>query len=56
MSREGYRSVGAIIGLMIGFSLMKLTGQSGVLPGALFGAGGALAGGILGERVHAMRK
>jgi len=55
MRRESYRSIGAIIGLAVGFALMKLVGQSGVMPGAIFGAGGALAGGIVGERVHAMR-
>ena len=55
MSRESYRSIGAVIGLVIGFALMKLAGQSGVMPGAIFGAGGALAGGIIGERVHAKR-
>ena len=55
MRRESYRSIGAIIGLAVGFALMKLVGQSGVMPGAIFGAGGALAGGIAGERVHAMR-
>ena len=55
MSRERYRSLGAIAGLAIGIVLMNLVGQSGVLPGAIFGAGGALLGGIIGERVHAMR-
>lgn len=55
MSREIYRSIGAIIGLVIGFTMMKLAGQGGVLPGAIFGAGGALAGGMIGERVHALR-
>ncbi len=55
MSREGYRSVGAILGLGLGIALMTLLGQSGVLPGAIFGAGGALAGGILGEKTHGLR-
>ena len=55
MSRDSYRSVGAIIGLVLGIVLMTSTGQGGVLPGAIFGAGGALAGGILGEKVHALR-
>ncbi|MCS7470460.1 hypothetical protein NZK35_27735 [Stieleria sp. ICT_E10.1] len=55
MSRESYRSVGAIVGLGLGIALMVMAGQGGVLPGAIFGAGGALAGGILGEKIHAMR-
>lgn len=55
MSRESYRSIGAIFGLAIGFALMKLAGQSEIVPGAIFGAGGALAGGIIGERVHTLR-
>lgn len=55
MSRESYRSIGAIIGLVIGFALMKLAGQGDIVAGAIFGAGGALSGGIIGERVHAMR-
>ena len=54
MTRDNYRSVGAISGLALGIAVMMLLGLSGVLPGALFGAGGALAGGIAGERVHAM--
>nr|WP_201724009.1 hypothetical protein [Rhodopirellula sp. SM50] len=56
MSRDSYRSVGAIVGLGLGIALMVMAGQGGVLPGAIFGAGGALAGGILGEKVHALRQ
>lgn len=54
MSRENYRSIGAILGLATGLAMMTLVGQSGVVPGAIFGAGGALAGGILGEQVHSI--
>ncbi|QDV46692.1 hypothetical protein Enr13x_66010 [Stieleria neptunia] len=56
MSRDSYRSVGAIVGLGLGIGLMLMAGQGGVLPGAIFGAGGAMAGGILGEKIHAMRQ
>ena len=54
MSRENYRSIGAIMGLVVGILLMLGLRQGGVIPGAIFGAGGALIGGILGERVHAI--
>ena len=55
MSRDRYRSIGAILGLIVGLLLMVLAGQGGVLGGATFGAGGTLAGGIIGEKVHALR-
>lgn len=55
MSRDGFRSVGAITGLVIGFLLMRSLGFGGVLMGAIFGACGALIGGMIGERVHATR-
>ena len=54
MSRESFRSIGAILGLVVGVVLMLALRQGGVIPGAIFGAGGALAGGILGERFHAL--
>ncbi|MCA9138575.1 MAG: hypothetical protein KDB00_17510 [Planctomycetales bacterium] len=52
MSRDNYRSIGAITGLALGITLMISLGKHGVIPGAIFGAGGALAGGVLGERIH----
>ncbi len=56
MSRERCRSIGAVIGLAIGIGLMYFVfAMQGVLPGAIFGAGGALLGGITGERVHLIR-
>jgi uncharacterized membrane protein YeaQ/YmgE (transglycosylase-associated protein family) len=54
MSRDGARSVGAITGLVVGLLVMRSLDQGGVLAGAIFGAGGTLVGGILGERVHAL--
>ena len=53
MSEQHYRSVGSIIGLVAGLGLMVLFGYAGMVPGALFGAGGCVAGGITGEKVFA---
>ena len=53
MTRDRFRSIGALIGLALGILIMTALGQSGVLAGAFFGAGGALIGGILGEQIHA---
>ena len=55
MTRDNYRSIGAIAGLILGLVLMRSLGQGGVLFGAIFGAGGALVGGILGEQFHGIR-
>ena len=55
MSRDRFRSVGAILGIGVGLTLMVAVGPGGVIGGAIYGAGGALAGGILGERVHSIR-
>lgn len=48
--RERNRSLGAIIGLSIGLLLMWALGLGGVLYGFVFGAGGAVVGGITAER------
>jgi outer membrane lipoprotein SlyB len=56
MTEESSRSVGAILGLVIGLGLMFLLGFGGMIPGALFGAGGAVAGGVTGEKVFAWMK
>ncbi len=50
MSREAGRSVGALTGLAIGALLMWALGLGGVIPLFLFGAGGAVSGGMIGER------
>lgn len=51
-SREQtYRSIAAITGLVLGLLVMWLLGLNGMLWGALFGAGGAVAGGMTGERL-----
>ena len=55
ITRETFRSIGAITGLVVGFTVMKLIGQGGVLAGLVFGAGGALIGGIVGEQIYGPR-
>jgi len=55
MTKDRYRSIGAIIGLCLGVGLMIGLGYSGMIPGALFGAGGAVLGGISGESFFAWR-
>lgn len=49
MSEDVYRSMFAIIGLVLGMVLMVTLGFGGMIPGALFGAGGAVLGGMAGE-------
>ncbi len=56
MSKDTYRSIGAILGLCLGLGLMIAIGWGGMIPGAVFGAGGAVAGGISGEKVFAWRR
>ena len=55
MNEDTYRSIGAIIGLTLGLILMFALGIGGMIPGALFGAGGAVTGGICGEKLFASR-
>lgn len=55
MSEDTYRSIGAISGLVIGMVVMFSLGFGGMIPGALFGAGGAVAGGICGEKFYTSR-
>ncbi|MBB3208997.1 outer membrane lipoprotein SlyB [Rhodopirellula rubra] len=50
--RDTFRTVGALTGLCVGLSLMWLMGMGGLIPAAIFGAGGAVIGGLTGERVH----
>lgn len=51
MKKETRRSIGAIIGMVLGWSLMWATGMSGLVPAFIFGAGGAVAGGMTGEKL-----
>jgi len=50
--RDTYRTVGALSGLAIGMTSMWLFGFGGLIPAAIFGAGGAVIGGMSGERIH----
>jgi len=53
MTRETYRTIGAITGLAAGIVLTISFGLSGqVVPSALLGAGGCVAGAIIAERFH----
>lgn len=45
------RSLAAISGLLVSLSLMWMLGLGGVLYGAVFGAGGAVIGGMIGDRL-----
>lgn len=51
MTQQTARTIGSITGLAIAIGLMILLGLSGVLWGALFGAGGAVLGSITAERL-----
>ncbi len=51
MSREAGRSIGALAGLAIGAAMMWALGYGGVIPLFLFGAGGTMVGGMIGERM-----
>ena len=44
--------IGAISGLLIGLTVMYLLGMGGLVPAAVFGAGGCVLGGISGEQIH----
>jgi hypothetical protein len=57
MSEQAYRSIGSIIGLALGVGLMMAVGfQEKILPGAVFGAGGCVLGGIVAEKFYAWNK
>ena len=56
MKRETYRTIGAIAGLALGLAVMWLVGLSGIVPAAIFGAGGTVIGGVTGEKIHDRRR
>lgn len=56
MTESAYRSIGSILGLTTGIVLMVAFGFSGIIPGALFGAGGCVAGAITAEKLYAWIK
>ena len=49
MSEQGYRSLFAVVGLILGILLMVGLGRGGMIWGFIFGAGGATLGGMFGE-------
>jgi len=51
MRTQGYRSLFAILGIICGMVVMISLGFGGLIPGFIFGAGGAVGGGMLGERI-----
>ena len=55
MTKESYRSIGAITGLIVGMGLMYAFSPGGMISGFIFGAGGAVIGGICGEMIYAKR-
>ncbi len=55
MSKQNHRSIGALIGLSLGAAMMHFAGLEGVMPLAICGATGAVAGGITGEKIFYAR-
>ncbi len=54
MSQETYRTIGAIAGLGLGIIATVALGYNGqIIPSALFGAGGCVAGAVTAERLYA---
>ncbi len=51
MKEETYRTIGALVGLALGIGLMQVLGLSGVLFGAVFGAGGCVTGAVTAETI-----
>ncbi len=51
-NRSAARSVAAILGLVLSLAAMWWLGLGGLVYGFLFGAGGAVIGGVAGERLH----
>ena len=52
LDRGNYRQIGAVAGLLSGWLAMFAVGYQGLLPAAIFGIGGCVFGGILGEKFH----
>lgn len=50
--RDTFRTIGALTGLGAGLALMWAFGLGGMLVAAVFGAGGAVVGGMTGEQIH----
>ena len=55
-----YGRVGAVIGIAIGIGILLIIGRDTfkidpLIIGAIFGAGGAVTGGMLGETLYEMK-
>ena len=53
MTRDHFRTIGALVGLAAGIALMILLGFRGMVSNAIFGASGCVLGGITAEAFHA---
>ena len=51
LSRDAGRSIGAVIGLSVGILMMRAVGHGGIVHAFLYGAGGTVLGGMIGERL-----
>jgi hypothetical protein len=51
LSRDAGRSIGALIGLAVGILTMQAFGHGGIVHAFLYGAGGTVLGGMIGERL-----
>ncbi len=56
MTEQSYRTIGSLLGLAIGIALMYLFDLRGIVPSALFGAGGCVTGAITAEKFYAASK
>ncbi|KAA1260392.1 hypothetical protein LF1_29320 [Rubripirellula obstinata] len=52
MTRESYRRIGAVTGLLGGWAMMFGLGYMGLVPAAIFGIIGCVSGAITGEKIH----
>jgi hypothetical protein len=52
MTRDHFRTIGALVGLAAGIALMILLSFRGIIPAAIFGATGCVLGGMTAEAFH----
>jgi hypothetical protein len=56
MNRGTYRSIGALIGLALGFAIVWGMGMGGLIPLGIAGSAGSVIGGISGEQFYDQRR